>query len=148
MIEYKKSSAVLVVNNDGEVALQLRASNDDSFPLHWDFSAGGGIDEGEEEEVAAKRELQEELGIKADVEFIAKEHFTYPAWKPGVAREVDLWRYKTHHNGPFKPDMEEIERVEFFSLDKIEEMIKSGAKFHPEFLMSWEKGLMGQAVSG
>ena len=47
MIEKKKSSAVLVFNDKGELALQLRSSNDDSFPSHWDFSAGGGIDSGE-----------------------------------------------------------------------------------------------------
>lgn len=39
MIEYKKSSAVLIFNNDKKVALQLRAAKDDSFPSHWDFAA-------------------------------------------------------------------------------------------------------------
>ncbi len=146
MVEYKKSSAVLVFNDKGELALQLRAANDSSFPSHWDFSAGGGIDEGEDNKYSAERELKEELGIDAEVEFIIEEHYTYPAWNPSVKREVDLFIYKTFHNGPFNPDLKEIEKVEFFALDTIKKMIKSSQKFHPEFVLSWNKGIISQAL--
>ncbi|MBI4121263.1 MAG: NUDIX domain-containing protein [Parcubacteria group bacterium] len=142
MIEYKKSSAVLVFNDKGELALQLRAAHDDKFPSHWDFSAGGGIDDGEDDALAARRELHEELGIDADVEFITKEHYTYPAWDPSITREVDLSVFKAHHNGPFKPDPDEVEKVQFFGLETIGEMMQSGVKFHPEFRLSWEKGIV------
>ena len=142
MIEYKKSSAVMVFNDKGELALQLRPIGDDKFPGHWDFAAGGGIDENENEKLAAERELQEELGISASVEFIEKRSFTYPAWQPDTMREVDLWIYKTNHNGPFLPDPKEVERIEFFSLEQIREMINAGEKFHPEFLLSWKAGLI------
>jgi len=67
MTEYKKSSGVLVFNNKGELALQLRAAKDDSFPSHWDFSAGGGINAGEDNKLSAQREVKEELGIDAKV---------------------------------------------------------------------------------
>lgn len=142
MIEYKKSSAVLVFNDNGELALQMRAANDTSFPSHWDFSAGGGIDPGEDPEHCAKRELQEELGVEADVEFITEEHQAYPAWTPSVSREVDLFIYKAHHNGPFRPDPGEIEKVQFFTLEIIKSMIESGEKFHPEFILSWKKNVI------
>ncbi len=142
MTEYKKSSAVMVFNDKGELALQLRSAKDDSFPSHWDFSAGGGIDSGEDEKLAAEREIKEELGFNASVEFIVKEHFTYPAWVPSITREVDLLIYKTHHNGPFNPDPIEVDKVQFFKLDTIKEMIQSGQKFHPEFIYSWNKGIV------
>ena len=146
MIEYKNSSGVLVFNDKGELALQLRTASDDSFPSHWDCSAGGGIDEGEDAKTATERELREELGVEAKIEFISKEHYRYPAWTPGVSREVDLYIYKTHNNGPFKPDPKEIDKVEFFSLAKIKEMIESGQKFHPEFILSWNKGVIQKAA--
>ncbi|MBI2640330.1 MAG: NUDIX hydrolase [Candidatus Sungbacteria bacterium] len=147
MVEYKKSSAVLVFNDKGELALQLRAANDDSFPSHWDFSAGGGIDVGEDPKDSAKRELREELGVDATVEFIAEEHYKYPAWKPSVSREVDLFIYKAHHNGPFNLDPAEIAKVQFLKLTIIKEMIESDAKFHPEFVLSWNKGIISRAAN-
>lgn len=147
MKEYKKSSAVLVFNDDGELALQLRAANDDSFPSHWDFSAGGGIDPGEDNKNSAQRELREELGVDASVEFISQERYNYPAWNPSVLREVDLSIYKAHHNGPFQIDSAEVEKVQFFKLETIREMMKSGVKFHPEFALSWNKGIISRAAS-
>ena len=142
MTEYKKSSAVMVWNDRGELALQLRAANDDSFPSHWDFSAGGGIDAGEDEKLSAERELQEELGINAKLEFIIEEHYTYPAWNPSITREVDLFIFKTFHNGPFSPDPKEVQRIEFFKLEKIREMIESSEKFHSELILSLEKEII------
>lgn len=142
MTEYKKSSGILVFNDKGELALQLRAAGDNSFPFHWDFSAGGGIEPREDDELSAERELKEELGIDAKVQFIAQEHFTYPAWTPSVTREADLFIYKTYHNGPFNPDPREVDKVEFFKLETIKEMIESGQKFHPEFILSWNKGII------
>ena len=148
MIEYKKCSAILVFNDKNELLLQLRAADDDTFPSHWDFAAGGGIDEGEDEEIAAKRELVEELGISAELEFVARAYFTYPAWKPNTTRETDLFIYKTHHSGPLCPNVKEVEKVEFFAIDKADEMLASGEKFHPELKLSFEKGFVrkgGQA---
>src|SRR3989344_2588671 len=147
MTEYKKGSAIVIINDKDEIALQLRAVNDDSFPSHWDFGAGGGIDEGEDEMTSAKREMQEELGVSTDVEFVSRQHYTYPAWKPGITREVDLWIYKTRHNGPFTPDMNEVEKVQFFSLEEIKKLVaENTAKFHPEFKLIWKSGIIDQAL--
>jgi len=132
----------MVFNDKGELALQLRAPNDDSFPSHWDFTAGGGIDDGENEKDAAERELKEELGVSAKLEFVTKTHYTYSAWKPDTIREIDIFIYKVYHNGPFQPDLKEIEKVEFFSLGQIIKMLQSGEKFHPEFKLSWERGFI------
>lgn len=142
MIQYKKSSSTMIFNKNNELALQLRASSDKSFPSHWDFSAGGGIDDGEDDKLAAERELKEELNIQADIKFVTKEHFTYPAWTPNVTREVDVVVYRAFHNGPFNPDPKEVDRIEFFKLDVIKDMIESGQKFHPEFIYCWNKGII------
>jgi len=135
----------MVFNDAGELALQLRSANDFSFPSHWDFSAGGGIDEGEDPKFSAERETREELGVEVKVEFVAEEHFKYPAWNPANTREVELHIFKTHHNGPFTIDTVELEKVEFFTFEKIKEMIDSGLKFHPEFLLLWNKGIIHSA---
>lgn len=145
-IEYKKSSAVMVFNDKGELALQLRSATDNTFPSYWDFSAGGGIKEKEDCKIAAKRELKEELGIDIDIEFFSKEHFIYPAWNSNKIRDVELYVYRANHNGPFKFNKEEIEMVNFFALDKIKEMVGSEEKIHPELKMFLEKRIISDST--
>lgn len=146
MVEYKKSSAVLVFNDDGELALQLRAANDDSYPSHWDFSAGGGIDPAEDFKDCAERELREELGIEASIEFVDEGHYTYPVWASSNSREEDLIIYRTRHNGPFSPNPLEVQKIQFFKLGRIKEMLESGEKFHPAFALLWNKGVISRAA--
>lgn len=132
----KKSSVILVFNDKKELALQLRAAHDKSYPLHWDFSAAGGIEENEDHKNAAIRELKEELGIEGEIEFIGEVLYQ-------SGGETDnLYIYKTTYNGQFSPNPNEVERIQFFSMDKIKEMIESGEKFHPEFLYVWNKGII------
>ncbi len=145
MINYKKISSVLIFNDKGELLLQQRAREDNSYPMHWDFSAGGGIDEGEEPQFSAEREVKEELGIEGQAEFIVQEKCVFPTWNAPSNTELDLSIYKMNHNGPFDPDPKEIEKVEFFSLDKITEMIGAGEKFHSKFLYCWNKGIIESA---
>ena len=145
-IEHHTCVDILVFNDRRELALQMRAANDKSFPGHWDFSAGGHVDLNEENQKAAKREIFEELGVSGQVIFISKEHFQYPSWDPSILREVNASIYKMFHNGPFKVDPKEVEKVVFLSLPAIQEMIDSGSKFHPEFLLAWEKGIISEAA--
>lgn len=137
--EYKKSTGVMVFNTAGELAMQLRAADDDSFPSHWDFAAGGGIDDGENEKAAAERELFEELGVRAEVVFLGQFAYQYAAWKPGIIRDADLWLYTAVHDGPFTPDPKEIQEVRFFSGQALALLVQR-ERMHPEFLCLWESG--------
>lgn len=145
-IEYINSVNILVFNDQNELVLQMRAKDDKSFPSHWDFSAGGHVEQDEENQKAAERETFEEIGITGQLVPVTKEHFQYPAWTPSVLREVDLSIYKMVNNGPFKIDSKELEKVEFFSLPTIQKMIDQGIKFHPEFLLAWKKGIVSTAM--
>ncbi len=145
-VDRKKGAVVIISNDKDAIALQLRAAHDDSFPSHWDFSAGGGIENGEDEKKSIEREIKEELGIEAQADFIAKRHYAYPAWKPGITRDNDVWIYKAKHNGPFTHDVNEVERVEFFAIEEIKKMIERGDKFHPEFILAWNEGIVAEAL--
>lgn len=137
----EKGSIVLVFNDNGELALQLRAAGDKDYPLHWDFSAAGGIEVGEDNKTAALRELQEEIGIHANIDFMAEESYSQGDTL------AHLYIYQCKHNGPFQPNPEEVEEVRFFSLENIKKMIEKGEKFHPEFLLLWERGVIINAHS-
>lgn len=145
MIEYKNSAVVLIFNEQGQILLQLRPKHDYIFPGHWDSSVGGGIDEGEEPEAAAAREMQEEISISPAILPVTHLHCRYPAWKPDTTRETDLWVYRTTCNGPFTPDPREVEKVEFFTLEQVKGMIAKGEKVHPEVVIFLEKRIISKA---
>lgn len=57
---------VLVFNKKGEVLLQKRSRLKDVHPGAWDSSAAGHLDAGESYAGAAKREIEEELGMAVE----------------------------------------------------------------------------------
>lgn len=54
---------VLIFNTEGKLLLQKRSLNKDVAPGKWDTSVGGHLNLGENPLRAAKREMEEELGI-------------------------------------------------------------------------------------
>ena len=127
---------VLIFNDKGEMALQLRSKNKNFVPDHWSTSAGGHVQSGETYEQAALRECEEELGIKLKMQFLFKDAYDDKS-RPGLKKFLGVFR--TAYGGPFKINTKEVEKVEFFRLDEIQKMVDRGEKFHPEPLFLLEK---------
>lgn len=71
-----------VIVKDGKVLICQRKANQE-FPFKWEFP-GGKIEDGEETTAALRRELQEELGIEAEIGGeVARFGYTYPK-KPRI----------------------------------------------------------------
>lgn len=132
----EQSSVILVFDDNGKLALQLRAKSDKSYPLHWDFSAAGGINKGEDPQTAAIRELKEELGVEGVLKYVGEELYQDQFGKD------QLYIFKTKYEGKFNLNPKEVEKVQFFGLEEIGDMIKSEIKFHPEFIFLWNKGVI------
>lgn len=113
---------IWIINDKGEILLQQRSLTKDKAPGQWDISCGGHIQKGDDPEISAERELQEELGISAECEFISKflERWT------DQSEMVNL--YYATHNGPFTFSKEEIEQIKFFSETEALEFIKRDSK--------------------
>jgi isopentenyldiphosphate isomerase len=124
-------SHVLIFDDEGRMLLQLRGNV--KFPYHWSTSVGGHIKSGETCEDAALREMKEEAGVDVSLEFLFKDTFVHDY---GIKKF--LYIYKAVHDGPFICG-EDVEKLEFFTLDEIREMIKNGEKFHPELLFLLKK---------
>ncbi|MCX6781822.1 MAG: NUDIX domain-containing protein [Candidatus Magasanikbacteria bacterium] len=127
-------SHVLIFNDEGKMALQLRSNNVSFCPNHWSTAVGGHVQAGETYKQAAAREYSEELGANSSIELVGKDFYQVPD-SPDKFISV----FKTSFNGPFRPDLGVVERVDFFSIDEITKMISEGEKFHPELLYILKK---------
>lgn len=115
---------IIIVGSGKKILLQKRSMHKDLHPGLWTTSVSGHVDSGEDYEKAAKREMSEEIGIHPELE----ELFTSPFKDISSGRidyELDKI-YFARHDGPFQIDEEEVEKVDFFSLDKIDKMINKG----------------------
>lgn len=85
----KRVAAALIVQ-DGKVLICQRTRHQ-PFPLQWEFP-GGKIEQGEQPRDALKRELDEELGIDAEVQDeVARIQHDY-----GTGNSVELRFYLVH----------------------------------------------------
>jgi len=129
---------VIVWNSRGQILLQRRAASKASFPGFWDTSVGGHVGAGEGYLSTALREGAEELGISidsSDLSLIGKHLFD--------EMDTDVeWveSYGMSHEGPFHPDPAEVEKVEWFTLEAVEELIAAGA-VTPHFALQWRREL-------
>lgn len=112
---------VLVFNNKGELLLQKRSMNKDVAPGKWDTSVGGHVDPGEDIKEAAKREMQEELGIK-DVEPVLLYNYFF---RNDYESEL-VSTFSCIFNGRITFNKEEIDEVRFYDLKKISDNMGTG----------------------
>lgn len=125
---------VLIFDKNNNMALQLRSKTCSFCPEYWSTAVGGHVRSNESYEEAALREFKEELGAKAELEFFSKDFYT-----SNNSPDKFLMTFKCVYDGVFMVNKKEVERVEFFSIDKIKQMINQGEKFHPELLFLLKK---------
>ncbi len=129
---------VIVFDSEGRMALQMRSSKVSFCPLYWCTTAGGHVRSGETYEQAALRELKEETGKELKVFFAHKDLYEYVGGRGKVLKKF-LATFTAKFDGPFSIDKKDVDRIEFFTLVEIKQMIDDGEKFHPELLFLLEK---------
>ncbi len=127
---------MFLFNPAGQVYVQRRSRSKDRHPGRLDSSAAGHVDPGETYEETAIRELQEELGIKAEVEEILR----VPASEQTDNEHVVLFEVMTEL-GPV-PNPAEIQWGAFMSRERVTELMdQSPEDFVPAFILLWRKFL-------
>jgi isopentenyldiphosphate isomerase len=125
---------VLIFNERGEMALQKRSATVSFCPSHWSTAVGGHVMSGESYHQAALREFDEELGLTVPISFAFKDEY-----KAQNGAKKFISTFKATYGGPFDIDTDAVERVDFFSLDDMHDMIREGETFHPELLFLLEE---------
>lgn len=128
-----QSVHVLVFNRAGALFLQKRSGSKDVEPGKWDTSVGGHVRPGEDPAAAARREMEEELGVPAlELRFVDRYLWRSPTESELVSSYVAL------HDGPFDLEPEDIDDGRFWSLGAIEDALGSGW-FTPHFEAEFER---------
>lgn len=124
---------ILIFNERGELYLQQRSRCKDRHPLLWDSSAAGHVMAGEGYDEAAKRELQEELGINVPLKKVLKLSAS-----PQTGQEF-IWLYRGEIRGNPIPNRNEIEAGAFLPPAAIDCWIAGRPKdFAPGFMECWK----------
>lgn len=118
---------VIVVNGRDELLLQKRSPEKDIQPDKWDTSVGGHLNIGEEYDAAARREMNEELGIEeASLDFL----YAYPL--RNAIESENVRTYLCRYDGEISFDPAEITEVRFWSMEEIRRDLGTGI-FTPNF---------------
>ncbi|HET6425010.1 MAG TPA: NUDIX domain-containing protein [Planctomycetaceae bacterium] len=134
---------IFVFNTKGELLVHKRSATKDECPGLYTSSASGHLSAGEDYDIAAVRELQEELGLTAPLEWLQK----FPGGAETSYEFSGLYRTVTDAEPQFDPG--EIESGEFYPLAEIAAWVESApADFTPCFrtLFAWYWQTHGRAA--
>ncbi|WP_198243949.1 NUDIX hydrolase [methane-oxidizing endosymbiont of Gigantopelta aegis] len=111
---------ILVFNSQNQLFLQKRSLTKDLNPGLWDTSAAGHVDKGENYDMAAVRELHEELGIQTEaLTLLFKLEPT-----PALGMEF-IQVYHCVHDGPFELAADEIDDGHWSPIDQITQRVNT-----------------------
>jgi 8-oxo-dGTP pyrophosphatase MutT (NUDIX family) len=108
---------VAVVTNHGQLVIHQRSPHKDVWPSRWDIGAGGVVDAGETYEVAAHRELGEELGISGELVDLGGGYYE--------DSDVALFArgFICRHDGPFHFADGEVVALELVTMTELERVL-------------------------
>ena len=114
-----RSVYIFVFNSHGQLLVHRRTATKDVFPDHWDLAVGGVLQAGEAYDAAARRELDEEVGIAA-VPLRRLFPFRYDDDHNQVAGVV----YSCTWDGALRLQADEITAAEWLDLDAVFERVQ------------------------
>ncbi len=121
-----RAVSIAVMSSDRRLLVHRRADDKDVWPGMWDMAAGGVVAAGESYEVAARRELAEELGAAvADLQYLGDGRF--------VDESVALIGrgYLGVHDGPFTFTDGEIAEVRWVNAAELQALMTT-ERFVPD----------------
>ncbi len=123
-----RSVYVLVFNSEGQLFVHRRTESKDIFPGRWDVAVGGVVCAGEAYDDAARRELQEELGLNG-----LSLRRLFPIRYDDRDTRAHGMVYSCTSDGPLQLQASEVAAGEWMDLDVLLERTQSD-RFCPDGL--------------
>lgn len=123
-----RAVSIAVFSSDGRLLVHRRADTKDVWPGQWDMAAGGVVASGESYELAAQRELAEELGVMVEPE---QMHSLGSARFDDDAVSLLGRGYWCIHDGPFEFTDGEISEVRWVTRSGLDDLMTS-ERFVPD----------------
>lgn len=119
---------IVVTSTSGALLVHRRSDDKDLWPGRWDVGVGGVVGAGESYEVAAERELAEEVGVVG---------VRPVAFADGRFADVDVdlvaRAFRVVHDGPFRFADGEVVEARWVDADGLAELM-AGESFVPDSL--------------
>ena len=139
---WHRVSFIFIITKQRELLVQVRSQRKDYCPGYFDLaSAGGVVDSGEEDDIGAKRELEEELGL-TDIELSPSQTFKYePAdGSDNFFQNVYFVKDFDADNIPLTFKDSEVERIERWPVTEIAAKLSDPTfKVTPDSKFAWEQ---------
>jgi len=116
-----RTAHVIVFSSDFKILLQKRSLSKDVQPGKWDTAVGGHFSIGESAIEAAKREMNEEIGIPAS----QKIKFLFKMKIRNSIESENISVFFTIYDGPFAVQKEEIDEIRFWNKNELKELLNS-----------------------
>lgn len=121
-----RAVAVMVSRSDGRLILQQRSRKDRWHPGLWTLSCTGHVKKGETYEGAAARELEEEIGMRAELAFVTKRQI--PTLRQGRLTEREwVSLFAAVSDAAVMVDPVELEGVKELTRQELEGMLGGGS---------------------
>lgn len=137
-----RAVAVVVSRPDGRVILQQRSKLDRWQPGMWTLSCTGHVKKGEAYHDAASRELNEEIGIRADLVLVGK-FLIPPLRENGMTEHEWVSLFAAASSARLKVDPVELEEVREFSPTALERELVGGS-LTPDSIILLKEYLRGR----
>ncbi len=129
---YRLVVHICIFNKNGEMLIQQRQSTKKTWPNYWDLTLGGCVQAGENSRQAARRELNEELGL--DYDFFNDRAYMTINFDNGFDDFYFIEKDVSLDEVTFKDN--EVQAVRWATKDEILKMIESKnfIGYYPSFI--------------
>lgn len=128
-----RAAHIFLFRSDGRLLIHRRADSKEEFPSVWTSSASGHVSSGESYDISAARELEEELGITAQLKFVLKVEAC-----PETCNEF-THLYTAVSDDDVQPDPEEISAVAWVTPEELQQRLQQPEQFSPAFLLLFDR---------
>jgi isopentenyldiphosphate isomerase len=137
------NAIIFVFSPDGNAWIQKRSINKKHYPGLWDPTACGAIAHDEDPKLAAERELEEEMQLHCNLQFVEKFLNVFPGEGDQKTRSRMSYIYVGVSSETPKSNHEVEAIAEFDTSELLEKARSNPGDFVPSFEVEYMKALSG-----